>query len=316
MVKERIRYFDFLRGIAILMVMAIHTFQFSPQDNGISSTLSVLIRQILNSAVPIFLAISGFFIVNRKYGDIIKKQIPKVYIPCLVWSIPYLAISIYKGTDSIEVSFLNYIFCGYSIYYFVALIIQYYLLVPVLKNNQVGVILSGCISIISIIAITWYLRIEGNALPLILYAGPFVVWVVFFVIGMYLSKHKRDYSLSILLVLLVLSFASQYWEYRLIGGVGIKATSFVFSFIAILILFSQKAVKLYKSNMITNIICKIGDISFGLYLMHCFVVMGVQKLLPFHLWIIDWLLVVAISSILIFCTKKIIPELSKKYLGL
>ena len=83
---KHITYFDFLRGIAILMVVGIHTFPGASWDNP-NDVLPIAIRQILNCAVPIFLALSAYFIANKKFDtskDVFpfwKKQIPKVYIP-------------------------------------------------------------------------------------------------------------------------------------------------------------------------------------------------------------------------------------------
>ena len=51
--KERIAYFDFLRGLAIMMVVGIHTYTLGED--------STVVRQILNTAVPLFIAISGYF---------------------------------------------------------------------------------------------------------------------------------------------------------------------------------------------------------------------------------------------------------------
>lgn len=57
---KRITYFDFLRGVAVLMVVGIHTF---PQSTfgSISGNMEIVIRQMINCAVPLFLAISVFF---------------------------------------------------------------------------------------------------------------------------------------------------------------------------------------------------------------------------------------------------------------
>ena len=62
---RHITYFDFLRGIAILMVVGIHTFPSTSWDNP-NDVLLIAIRQILNCAVPIFLALSAYFIANKK----------------------------------------------------------------------------------------------------------------------------------------------------------------------------------------------------------------------------------------------------------
>ena len=58
--NKRIEYYEFLRGIAILMVIAIHTY-ISGNFASVEGTISIISRQTLNCAVPIFLALSGFF---------------------------------------------------------------------------------------------------------------------------------------------------------------------------------------------------------------------------------------------------------------
>lgn len=120
-----------------MMVVAIHTFDLS--GTGISLNIKILIRQLLNCAVPLFLASSGFFLTIRSksldYRHFIQKQIIKVYIPCLIWSLPYFVYSIISGHD-IWISILLLLSCGYSIYYFIALIMQYYFLLPILKKNK------------------------------------------------------------------------------------------------------------------------------------------------------------------------------------
>ena len=136
--KQRSEYFDFLRGIAILMVIAIHT---SPRLDycGITSFVLILIRQLVGCSVPIFLAISGFFLGKKLLEtkeQIVKfwrKQIPKVYIPALIWSLFYYVQSVKDGSNPFLA--LGILVCmGYSIYYFIALIIQCYLLLPILQK--------------------------------------------------------------------------------------------------------------------------------------------------------------------------------------
>ena len=45
--KSRIAYFDFLRGLAIIMVVGIHTYTLRKD--------SVVVRQLFNTAVPLFI---------------------------------------------------------------------------------------------------------------------------------------------------------------------------------------------------------------------------------------------------------------------
>lgn len=145
--RQRITYFDFLRGAAILMVVAIHTY---PNDGFATplATTQMLGRQLIGCAVPVFLAISGFFLAHKALDTreerfaFWRRQIPKIYIPCLVWSIPFFALSL-AGMESfslggVALRTVYTLLGGCSIYYFIALIIQCYLLLPWLRTVNRG----------------------------------------------------------------------------------------------------------------------------------------------------------------------------------
>lgn len=140
-------YFDFLRGFAIIMVVGIHTIKTDGLGfETLEDIATVLLRLVLNCAVPLFLAISGYFVgkkditFGRRHFDFLKYQIPKIYIPCLVFSVPYLFLALYSdfslhGT----LKYLTVFFaCGFSVYYFIALIIQYYALLPLMTKCHMG----------------------------------------------------------------------------------------------------------------------------------------------------------------------------------
>lgn len=140
--SNRVPWFDFLRGVAILMVVAIHTFPTALPPQGMAGDGLIVLRQLLNCAVPLFLAISGYFLIQksrqRSYAQFWRRQIPKVYVPALLWSLPFLALYLFwKGGDWWK-GLLLFFVCGFSIYYFIALIIQYYLLLPVLSKVKRG----------------------------------------------------------------------------------------------------------------------------------------------------------------------------------
>lgn len=100
----RVRYFDYLRGLAIIMVVGIHSYPGHLKVESFNlQALTVIIRNFFNCAVPLFLAISGYFIAKRDLNTLAKcnlfwrKQIPTVYIPCLVFSLPWFLLS-WKST--------------------------------------------------------------------------------------------------------------------------------------------------------------------------------------------------------------------------
>lgn len=326
---QRIEYYDFLRGIAIIMVVCIHTFTVSKMDTPVNAC-NAYIRQILNCAVPIFLALSGYFCgkkilsTKREMFKFWRKQIPKVYLPTLFWSLPYLLISIKKGDmsmDSITIDVLMYFICGLSIYYFIALIIQFYLLLPILqKYSSVMMPLSVISSFLSIIFITYINDIKGTSYPLIIYAGTFVVWFVFFMLGIHYSKRAAQGSLkpaiTITVIGLILEICETYWlNTNYSGGFGIKTSSFIYSIGVVMLILSPKMKSLYKSNRLTSIVAYIGNISFGIYLVHCLIIEGVRHFIKISNWGVESLIILLVTAIFIMFARKILPSNINRLIG-
>ncbi len=321
-------YFDFLRGFAIIMVVGIHTItDYSPTFDSLEEIATILVRLALNCAVPLFLAISGYFVAKKKldspkeHWSFMKKQIPKVYIPCLIFSIPYFILDIHDK-DNIMRSLAYLFLCGFSIYYFVALIIQYYIILPFLTkiNNRGGVIITCILSIISIVILTYLMKVLDLHPPLIIYAGPFPLWIVFFFMGIYFSRHSRNYRMIWPLIVIIIGFVLQileykYWLDRGQVALGIKLSSFIFSFGVMWLLFSRKVESKYTDNILIKSINWIGGISFGIYLLHCYMIMVTDRLFPGISWAFKWLFVLSLTILIIWISKLIFPKISNKYLG-
>lgn len=243
-----------------------------------------------------------------------KKQIPKVYLPCILWSLPLFALAIYHGGNILENLILLFC-CGYSVYYFIALIIQCYALLPLLqKFHRRGVILSALITAISVIIFNYFIDVQ---LPLVVRVGPFVYWIVFFALGIELSNRKRNYSLILPIILLVIGFVTQLYETHYLmdldkGGIGIKVSAWIYASGTILILFSRKLEILYKERtIITKAVRYVGELSFGLYLIHCYFITVINHFLPLLNWGYKGIMTVILSILFIVCCKKIFPKLSK-----
>lgn len=220
---KRNEYFDFLKGIAILMVIGIHTFI----GGGFSSWheyLNTGVRQILNCAVPVFIACSGFFLAKKSLKNkeeirsFYRKQISRVYLPCFLWSLPWFSSFIIGGNDP-KTGILNLVFCGFSVFYFVILMIQYYLLLPVIQvvKNRAGGVLLAASSICSLacVAVVMYVTaIKNIQVPLTLYAGPFPLWIVFFVMGVILAEKDRNYNIGLIMGGIAIALVSQFIEAR------------------------------------------------------------------------------------------------------
>lgn len=322
---QRNLYFDSLRGIAILMVVAIHTFIACEFDN-FQSICAISMREIFNVAVPLFLAISGFFIGRKKFESnyqIItfwKKQIPKVYIPTLFWSVPYLTLALYHQQSLLK-NILVFLLCGYSIYYFIALIIQCYLLLPFIQKKMLNYAMGEVILSLSLICVAVISYTSITRFPLIVFAGPVIVWLIFFWIGVFLSRSERNYKIGWIFVGVLVSFALMLIETKFRheatgGGYGIKPSSFIFSFLMILLLLSKRMEQKYvKDNIINKVLTVVGDYSFPIYLIHCFVITIVFHFVTISNWIVRWTIVVAITMSFICLVRKVLPNKCLKIIG-
>ena len=327
-------YFVALRGFAVLMVVAIHTYKVGFSSN--ADMVNLAIRQILNGAVPLFFAMSGFFVYRKTLTD--RKsvsafwghQIPKVYVPALMWSLPLFLLAILKDGSIVNNS-VNLLICGFSVYYFIAVIIQFYLLLPVLQRwkaaNMGGVILSIIVSMIAITIITYLNVVLDLKLPLIIYAGCGLLWLMFFEVGCFLSVKSRNYTLKIPLLLLIIGFMLSCVEsYHLLShytlGFGIKPSSFVFSLGFVLVMMSKKVEEFYNSlqsrSAIVKVLEYIGSVSFAVYLIHCY---AISWILPRTgcingFWFSRWLMVVIVSLVGIMILKRIVPSKYKYLIGI
>lgn len=176
-----------------------------------------------------------------------------------------------------------------------------------------GVFVSAIISLVSILGLFYFTKIQGHELTLIAYAGPFPVWCVFFIMGCYMRKCERNYSLQLPLVVtvlgIVMSYAETYWwNVKYEGEFGIKFSSFIYSMAVIVVLFSAKAERVYKHNMVNKSIEYVGRISFAIYMYHLFVV---EVLSSLHLlgrmhWVVRWLICLTATIVVIEVLKKIL----------
>lgn len=139
-------------------------------------------------------------------------------------------------------------------------------------------------------------------------------------LGVYYSDKEVSFSLRNIILFICLGFVLEcletYWLlHNYNGGFGIKLSSFIFSFGIILLILHPKTQSLYQDNKYTSLIVYIGEISFGIYLIHCYIIHIAKVILPFEFWFLSWLLVVLISLVIIMISRKILPTWLNRYLG-
>jgi len=141
--EHRDTYFDFLRGIGIFFVVGIHTRVVSG-SSAVEFYGKELMLQIITCAVPLFTAISGYFLIKRGYEyrqprfrRFLFRQFRKVYLPMLLWSLPFYIIGLRQGNSPLFWTVFA-LAGGMSVMYFIPMIMQMYCLTPLLTNVNRG----------------------------------------------------------------------------------------------------------------------------------------------------------------------------------
>lgn len=99
--RERVRFFDLLRCVAAIAVIAIHVL--APYRHELGAipfdqwATAVSVNSISRWAVPVFILITGALMLSDKrdfeLGYYIKRRLGKVLLPFLVWSVFYAYLS-------------------------------------------------------------------------------------------------------------------------------------------------------------------------------------------------------------------------------
>lgn len=304
MKKNRIIYLDILNIIAIFAVIALHCNAIvhgSPMTRAWSTSL--IIECLCYFAVPLFFMISGANLMTyrTRYDTktFFKKRILKVIIPLLVWATImfiwkiFIVKSISIESVNTPIKLLNSFFANReeSTYYFMFEILAVYMIMPLLslltlkkyrKTLWLIVLLffifNGFIpNICKLIGIHWY---SGFGVPLNGY-------VVYAILGYLLSTSNSKFFLNSKNMIILSLFALVGVLYRYIstfvlskgGGIVDKTTwgysSWHCMLLAVFVFLFIKNLKFFRRiserPRICNIIVKISNCSFGIYLIHLIV---------------------------------------------
>lgn len=323
--KERNAYFDVLRAVAIILVIANHT---TPTVMG-GGTIVALRFVKLN--VPLFLAISGFFMSSKTinnfsaYWGFLKKQLPRVYIPLLLFSLPYIFKNGLNLHSIVGRTVMSVLGVAMYPYYFVFLIAQLYLLLPFYQRmNKTKLVLSCILSFLTVGVVTYYNGYKSADLPLYLFAGLFPLLNMFFAQGCYYNNTGRSYSIKplmwVLPITLLLSCVEDWFWRTHFTSCGMTVTAFLFLLPAIKLLFSEKVETFcnrYKNTWIYLSLAKIGRISFPIFLLHVYVIQWLRTAnMLTDIWPLKVLIVLLVTTLIILLLEKILPNRLHRYIGL
>lgn len=248
--KHRLIEPDYIRAISMLGVIVIHvssTFV-NAQSNLMIAGMNpaFILNQVVRFAVPLFILLSGLSLgfgkTNLSYPAFLKSRCIKILIPYLIWSSLYWLVY-HKGQGFS--AFAKALLRGgaASHLYFIIIMLQLYLLYPLLKKAvrrfpAQSVLVSLAISFIAHQALRHSgagLFVRGPILQRMWFLFP--TWLVYFVLGM--ALHQLDFerlcswcskNLWFLLILTAVCAGFYARESRLTGNLdSIKVSLFIYT---------------------------------------------------------------------------------------
>ena len=237
---NRIDEIDFARVIAMISVITIHvTSNFINYKSNISflgMNIAFILNQLSRFAVPLFILLSGISCgLKKPYAGtrrFLRGRLIKIGIPYLIWSIMY---SLYNSHIDLSAwsftFFLKSLLLGQAAphLYFIVIIMQLYVLFPVLKkwveNSPYKSLLVSFIISYGIQKLYYFLKFDFNLIPQSIHPYLWVLlptWLFYFVMGLILTDDRLIYirriasQNALTMLLITLLFA---WIYTIESNV-------------------------------------------------------------------------------------------------
>lgn len=351
MVKSTfLTYIHYLRGLAILMIVGVHCLPSFSWDENLNS-LSIF-RSLLDNSTIIFVFIAGFLFQHLyhkhfSYKQYLSKKIKYVVLPYLIISVPAIADKILFGGDAVA-WFPEYIKNSSNIiqiiymigtgkhfppFWFIPMIVVFYLIAPVLlwldrrKNFYTYlfpfILLAGFFS-------SYYGYYSDTI-------SSFIYFLPVYILGMWTSRHKEMITglgaqlavpfLLVYLSIFLLEINNVITIDKLHHIDQLTETTFHFNFskfkVILLCFILLNLFYLFKEKEM-KILLLLGNYSFGIYFIHFYFIVIIQKLdgfLNLGLYLnamnfIFYMIAVALSCIVIIAiVKKTIPTKSRLLIG-
>lgn len=298
---------DYLRGLAILGVILIHTSSYFVyvKEVNILVALNILIDVMAHFAVPLFICISAV-LLSVKYGNgfafrtFYKKRYGSVLPQYLFFSLLYLLFYyLLDGWRPGMMQAVQMVLTADTAYHlwFIAPLIQLYLLYPIIaviydyfcSKGRVRVFIFLCM----VVQVAWNIPKGGETSKI------FLGVILYFIVGMYVGnnlglvkKYLNITSLKNIIpaIIILLLIKSSFWAagiYKYGDFVDVPSYYFILPTIIDPVLYVLEFVVVYKAaayllnikSFISWMIYQCGKFSFGIYLIHLMPVIGLQRIL-------------------------------------
>lgn len=284
---QKDQYWQKIRGFCIFAVVWIHTSGFS-NDLSYQSFDGIyyfITRNLLSFPVAVLFFLAGYY--TQKCDDwlgYIKKRLVRIGVPYLTFTMGYIIYQIMlfvrihdiKGMVAYLFKVPRIILLGEAAtpFYYSVVLLLFILVTPVLyvvmdtDFVRVPFIISGFF-----LVLLYYFQFTEQAIAQFFPLTP--IWLSFYYYGI-IAKEQRHFVFkkSQLKVLCVISLVFLFTESGLLirftstGAFAysqMRISAFIFAGMII-----QYAIQYHKKDYIQTMICKLGDMSYGIYSIHCF----------------------------------------------
>ncbi|MGI5921810.1 MAG: acyltransferase [Syntrophomonadaceae bacterium] len=296
---KRLAEFDIIRTLAAFSVIAIHV------SAGYIEVLplSYYGNHLVRYAVPLFIILSGFMICYVDHlgtplsiTDFYRKRAKRILGPFIFWGLLYSMLNQYMASITDPYTFLitlghDLIWgSGYYHLYFLVIIIQLYLLYPLLRkwlnHNASTLVISSFIITLAVQVVLYLALFHKISLPArysLVYVRAFPVWLFYFVLGMYIATRKdywqnwlprKELSLGVLwLVSLVLVILDS--QLTANGGSIVRPSIMLYAVVTFFFFYS---LALKFKSCAGSWLTWLSEQSFLIYLMHPLMLTGMITL--------------------------------------
>jgi len=319
MSKDKIKYLDLIRTLAIFFVIVIHVctnpaYSFN-QLPASQWWFTIVLDSLSRFAVPSFLMITGLLLLDPNKNDdlltFFKKRFTKVFIPLILWTIIYSAkISLETGKSLSSLLISSVSKPVYFHLWYLYSLTGLYLVIPFLRLGLKNIPKK----LIEIYLIFWFigstiypLSDKFLRLPVAINNQYFTGFIGYLVLGFYLSLYQIQKRLIYFLsgLGLLTTIFGTYFLTRQNSG---TLDEFFFDPVAPNIILYSLGVFLFLKNHYTNnlIIKTISQCSLGIYLIHPLIIEAFPLALNEFIRIpLTSLFVLVVSLSLVLIIKKI-----------
>lgn len=300
------------------------------------STATIVVRPFLNWSVALFVFLSGLLTPRSKVERpkiFYARRIHKILIPYLVWSALYILSDLdgltQHGTAHIPIVIAVDLISGHAsaqLYYcvvYLCLVILTPVIYRILDSHFWWIAYA-------VTPMTFLLKYACTPLEIPAIWAPFFgSWMIFYVVGLdwrtRFSSHIQRHTVivwSAAALILTLIQLAEGFLWQSVGNYDVATSQLKFSSmlssLAVIVLLMR--IHQEKDSVITgrNIITRLGDLSFGIYLSHLFVVRILLHFLPNPTVFSGFfygLLSLAVTALCVTAISRIVPNRIRGWIG-